>query len=262
MQLEPVHNEPALLYADEGAIIVADLHIGIEYELFTAGTRIPGRTNQMLRKMVEILKSAHARKLVLLGDLKHNVPQVSFTESREIPPMMDALFEFADEIHLTPGNHDGGIHNYLPSEVKVHSSKGFVLGELGLWHGHTWPSEEVMACGTVATAHVHPSVLFVDGVGARHRERCWLRGKWAKKKVKERYEKAGKGFVMLPAFNELCGGGQINSKDGRKVGTVLRHGLADFSRTEIYLLDGTNLGTVSKNLVTLTDRNRCSSRWR
>ena len=47
MNLEPLHNEPALFATDIKALIVADLHIGIEYQMLTAGARIPGKTGEM-----------------------------------------------------------------------------------------------------------------------------------------------------------------------------------------------------------------------
>lgn len=249
MNLTPVHNEPALLIEDTSTLVVADLHIGIEFELFTAGARIPSNTREMKERLLKIVSDTGAEKLVILGDLKHNVPKTSFGEAREIPMLMEELLDVVEEVHITPGNHDGGIGRLLPSDVVLHSSKGFVMGDVGLWHGHTWPSEEVMASGTVITAHVHPAVLFVDGVGARSSVRCWLRGKWDQDTVKERYQKVGKGFVMLPAFNELCGGGNVNEEGRRRIGIVMRNGLARMKDAGIYLLDGSYLGTVGDNRV-------------
>ncbi|MDO9537885.1 MAG: metallophosphoesterase [Thermoplasmata archaeon] len=249
MSLDPIHNEPALFAKDIKTLFVADLHIGIEHEIFLAGAKIPGKTRELEDRLIKILKKTRAKTLIFAGDLKHNIPVSSFREEREIPLLMERLFEHVEEIHLVPGNHDGGISNYLPMDVKLHSSKGFVLGDYGIWHGHCWPSEEVMASRTVLMGHVHPQVAFIDGVETRSTERCWVKGKWTFSKASKKYETLGEGFVMIPTFNDLCGGSHVNDLGQRKIGTVLRHDLADIRKAELYLLDGTHLGRVKDNLV-------------
>lgn len=249
MSILPLPDQPALFAEDIKALIVADLHIGMEHELFLAGANIPGKTREIQNDLIRLLERSNARKLIIAGDLKHNIPVSSFREEREIPRLIDALFEHVNEIHLTPGNHDGGIRKFLPGDVRLHSSKGFTLGDYGIWHGHCWPSEEVMASRTVLMGHVHPQVAFVDGVKARSAERCWLRGKWNRKKTAERYKDVGKEWIILPAFNDLVGGSHVNDNSQRRIGTVLRNGLADIRNADIYLLDGTNLGKVNNNLV-------------
>ncbi|MBA3045192.1 MAG: metallophosphoesterase [Candidatus Thermoplasmatota archaeon] len=254
MDPEPIHGEPALFAPDISTLFIADLHIGLEQEILQAGARIPPKTGEMQSRLLNILKSTKAKTLVIAGDLKHNIPVSSFHEEREIPRMIDALFDVVDEIHLVPGNHDGGIANYLPRDVILHSNKGFVLGDYGIWHGHCWPSEEVMASRTVLMGHVHPQAAFVDGVGSRSSERCWVRGKWNFSKASKRYGTLGEGFIMLPAFNDLCGGSRVNDIGQRKIGTVLRHDLADIGTAELFLLDGTNLGKVGDNPVSAERR--------
>ncbi len=247
MSLEPVHGEPALFAEEISTIFIADMHIGLEHEIMLAGARIPPKTGEMQKRLLGILKETKAKTLVIAGDLKHNIPVSSFREEREIPRLVEALFETVDDIHLVPGNHDGGIQNYLPGDVKLHSNKGIVLGDYGIWHGHCWPSEEVMASRTVLMGHVHPHVAFVDGVEARSSERCWVRGIWDFASAHKKYDVLGEGFIMLPAFNDLCGGSRVNDPGQRKIGTVLRHGVADIAKAELFLLDGTNLGSVDRN---------------
>jgi hypothetical protein len=249
MLLLPIHNEPALLADEISTLIIADLHIGIEYEMLNAGVKIPGRTAGIKKKLLKILKETKVKRLVILGDLKHNVPSASFQESREIPEFVESAQEFVKGIDLVPGNHDGGIASFLPEEVKIHKSDGLVIGNLGMWHGHTWPSKKVMAADTLIVAHTHPAVLFIDGVGARSSERCWLKGSLLKDKLSAKYEKIGSQLILMPAFNPLCGHGYVNEKKPRPVGVLMRHCLISREDSHIYLLDGTYLGTVSENLV-------------
>jgi putative SbcD/Mre11-related phosphoesterase len=254
MDPTPIHGEPALFAPDISTLFITDLHIGIEHEMFLAGAKIPGKTRELQARLVKLLKETKAKTLVIAGDLKHNIPVSSFLEEREIPRFIDALFELVDEIHLTPGNHDGGISDFLPRGVKLHSNKGFVLGNYGIWHGHCWPLEEVMACRTVLMGHVHPQAAFVDGVETRHAERCWVRGGWNFAEAHKRYATLGEGFLMIPAFNDLCGGSHVNDMGQRKIGIVLRHELADVRMAEMFLMDGTHLGKIQDNLVKVGHR--------
>jgi metallophosphoesterase superfamily enzyme len=106
-----------------------------------------------------------------------------------------------------------------------------------------------MASRTVLMGHVHPQAVFVDGVETRSAERCWVRGKWNFAEAHREYPVLGEGFLMIPAFNSLCGGSHVNDPGQRKIGTVLRHGLADISEAEMVLLDGTHLGKVGDNSI-------------
>ena len=256
MSIVPVHGQPALFAGEISTLFIADLHIGLEHEILLAGARIPPKTGEMLERLLKILKETKARTLVIAGDLKHNIPVSSFHEEREIPRLVEALLEVVEEVHLTPGNHDGSISRYLPGDVKLHSNKGFVLGDYGIWHGHCWPSEEVMASRTVIMGHVHPNAAFVDGVGGRSAERCWVRGLWDYKVASKRYATLGEGFIILPAFNDLCGGSRVNDPGQRKIGAVLRNGLADILRSELFLLDGTGLGRMGDNLAPMHSGSR------
>jgi metallophosphoesterase superfamily enzyme len=48
MKLEPIPNEPALLYeGKKRTLILADLHIGIESELKEAGINIPSQIEKI-----------------------------------------------------------------------------------------------------------------------------------------------------------------------------------------------------------------------
>jgi len=249
MPLTPLHNQPALFHDESRTLIVADLHIGIEHEMFTAGARIPAKTGEMASRLMKIIGGCKAESLVILGDLKHNLPVSSTQEMREVPEFLSRLLDKVEDIHVIPGNHDASISKLLPEEVKLHPSRGAVIHDIGMWHGHTWPFENVIRAKTTVFAHSHPVAVFVDGVGARSTERCWLRGKWNKTIALERYEKIGKDFVVVPAFSDLCGGSYVNEEKPRLLGPVMKNGLVDLKKTYIYLLDGTHLGKVTDNRV-------------
>jgi metallophosphoesterase superfamily enzyme len=53
-------------------------------------------------------------------------------------------------------------------------------------------------------------------------------------------------MIIMPTFNDLIGGLSVNRITRRLKGPILGSGGVDFGATELYLLDGTFLGTVNQ----------------
>ncbi len=241
MDLQPIHNEPALILKEKNLMIVADLHIGIETELQESGLQVPSQTDHMKERLLALIETHNITDLVILGDVKHNIPTSSIQERSDVRRFLDALKTHAT-LHILPGNHDGNIDRLLASGIMLHPSSGVVLGGIGLIHGHRWPSEEVMRCGQVVVAHTHPTIMLTDRLGYRTFEPCWLRAFCDQEKLHERYPASQNPLVfVLPAFNPLCGGIAVNRD--RLLGPF--HSLLDIPNALVYLLDGTSLGKVS-----------------
>lgn len=242
----PVFGERALR-TDAGGVVslvVGDLHVGLERDLHRSGVHLPSQTAGMRERLGELVERVGAERVVVLGDLKDSIGNPSRQEERELP----AFFQGLDvEVHVVPGNHDAGLDSVLPGAV-FHGSAGTVLGEseVGLAHGHTWPGEEVMACGTVVLCHNHPMVMLRDELGHRHKEPCWLRAGF-RAEARERYPDLPEdaGLVVVPAFNPLLGGTAINSVEAtRLIGPLFQNGLVDVDAARVWTLDGVDLGTV------------------
>ena len=246
MQIDPIPNEPALLLKNEDKnediMVVADFHLGIEYELLEKGINLPSQTKKMLSHLQNLIAQYNIDHLIILGDVKHKIPSASRQEYFEVPEFFDALREKVEMIDLVVGNHDGNIRSMV-KDVDVHPSTGICIDNIGLYHGHTWPSEEVMRCETILTAHNHPTILFIDKLGSRSVERCWARANLIPLQTKKdsRYQKIGKELIILPAFNELLGGTPLNEKRSKLLGPVPKK-MIDLESARIYLLDGTFLG--------------------
>lgn len=243
--IQPVYGSPALTVGN--ALVIGDLHIGVESHMRAKGFHIVSRTNEMLK---EIEKDADdcVSRLIVLGDVKDSVPGSTKQEYAEIPDFFERLFERFDVIDVVRGNHDTGIEGFLPGRVKVHPATGMRLDDVGLAHGHRWPSADVMACRTLVMAHNHPAVMFVDGVGKIMTEPCWIRGRFAAESS-EAYPVLPERFVVIPAFNRMLGGSPMNSVEVEPIGPVLGSGLVDFDGSRLYLLDGIDLGKRSDLMV-------------
>jgi len=236
----PVYGERALLIG--GALVVADLHIGIEHELRGRGAAVPSQARVMGRALGKLLERTGADELIVLGDVKHSVPSTSLLEHSEIPRLFSSLRALA-EITLVKGNHDTGLKALLPG-FRLHEHverEGFLLA-----HGHAWIKKSSLHAHTIVLAHAHPAVLFVDDYGRRSTEPVWVRGRFTEKLL-ERYKASHlPEFVVMPAFNPLISGSPVNrALDRGLLGPFHTSGAIDPGSATVYLLDGTELGAIS-----------------
>lgn len=254
--MEPkfVTGKPALVIGK--TLVIADLHIGVEYEYYKSGIRIPSNTENMRKEIENLVKLTNAKNLVILGDVKHKVPGITKQELREIP---DFLYSFGTKlaVDVIPGNHDPGLKDFIPNNIRFHNNRGFGTKECYFLHGHTWPSPEFLEKKYVFVGHEHPQVEFRDKLGYRFVEPVWLRAKLDREKIRKKYKlpKCLPELIVLPRFNRLSGGIPMNRpvSDIEKVhetyhtgiGTLVR--ASKLSSARIYLLDGTFLGEL-KNL--------------
>jgi putative SbcD/Mre11-related phosphoesterase len=246
--IEPIHGHPALTFSHGGEVylVVADVHIGMECELEERGMRAPSQTRRMASLIASLGEQFGARRLVIVGDAKHNLPRLSLQERFEVPRFFELLEEQFESVDLARGNHDGGVDYLAPRSATIHPASGFALGPYGFCHGHSWPSEEVAGAETLVVAHSHPTALFKDGIGRRATERCWLRGRWSRC---GRYPEARGSFVLMPALHPYLGGTPVNERGKGILGPLFKNKCLDADGARVYLLDGTCLGAREKLLV-------------
>ncbi len=258
-EIIPILEEPALVVRNsEISLAVADIHLGIEWDLYRSGINLPSRMEERMNRILGYVQANSPDRVILLGDVKHNVPQVSWQEKDEIPFFLETLAERA-HVDIFPGNHDGGIELLFSrqKDITVHSARGAVVDGVGYFHGHTWPAPELLAASHVVTAHNHPTVRFTDSFGYSIVEPSWVRTKFIEDTLKTRFvnldfenreQWADPELFIMPAFNELCGGVPFNeSMQEDLLGPVFSSGGVEIENAEIYLLDGTRLG-ILKNI--------------
>jgi hypothetical protein len=239
-EIQPIPNEPALFIKNKQILVVADLHIGIESQLREQGLHVSSQAQKMIDHLLSICKKYKPKEIILLGDIKHNIPSATIQERRDVRNFLKLIEEFGT-IHIIPGNHDGFIKKLSPDEIIIHPSDGFIIENVGFVHGHRWPSEEIMGCGQIITAHTHPTVMFTDRLGYKTFESCWIKGMFLKNKLKEKYPNSTRPEILvMPAFNPLCGGLAVNQEGVMgPIGKII-----DIRNAQIYLIDGTSLGRV------------------
>jgi putative SbcD/Mre11-related phosphoesterase len=267
-RLKPLIPFPALVIENsEKILVVADLHIGWERAWSESGIYVPSQADKLGKKLLSIVERHKPDRLILLGDIKQAITRVSMEEWREIPKFFEALQEHLDEVIVVRGNHDGDLEPLTPSTIRIHPSSGLTIGSdprIGLFHGHAWPSPEVLSSEILVMGHIHPVVWFRDRLGLWTVRQVWVKTECSGKLMASAYLKylnvktsgdpqeafklrtglhvGDSRLIILPAFNDLVGGVSINRLETRLLGPILRSGGVDVEAAEVYLLDGTYLG--------------------
>jgi putative SbcD/Mre11-related phosphoesterase len=275
--ITPLAPHPAALMKTQKTrtMVIADLHIGWEMSLSEKGIHVPTQMPKLLKKLTSLISTYKPEKLLILGDVKHTVATAEIGEWHDVPDFFSELKNRVQEISIIRGNHDGNLEPLLPENIKILPATGIVMGEVGFFHGHRWPSPTLLKCGTLVMGHVHPVIAFRDPAGFRVTRQVWVKADCNRTrlaetllqknriKIKETPEetllkhykikpRASQIFIM-PSFNDLLGGRPLNdrkfdgtSKTERIVGPVLRSETVDMRNAETYLLDGTFLGTLDR----------------
>ena len=237
--------ERGLLLEEQKVLVVADLHIGYEFELSEAGVKIPSQTGGMKSRLIKMIREVKPEELIILGDFKHNIPYVGTWEYEELERFVRDL---PVRVTMIRGNHDVDLQSILHSEnVRFGDPRGEIRGSVGLFHGHVWPKRELFKCKYLVMGHTHPAVLLKESLGLETRLSCFVQSRPIWSKLIERYPGELGSYnpelkvIILPSFNKLLGGTALNVEE--PLGPLARRCL-DIPNSEIILEDGTILGTL------------------
>lgn len=257
MRLAPVPDERALLLElddDEPggpvrALVVAELHLGVETKLHRAGAHVRSGTEALAARILDLATRTGASRLVVAGDLKETIPLTTHQERRDVPRFLAQVSSRLD-VHVVLGNHDAGLEALVPKHlgIVVHEAGGLRIGGgrdaggVGVFHGHAWPARDLLRAEELVAAHTHPAVALVDPLGHAHVEPCWVRAPVDPDAVLAHYgelpEPLPRAVTLVPPFNPLLAGAAVN------VDGLLGPGgrLVQLARARLFLLDGTDLG--------------------
>jgi uncharacterized protein len=244
-----ITNVPACFISEIKSIVITDIHIGIEYELYKSGIIIPLQTEKFLNTIKKIINSTNAKLLIILGDLKYKVPGISIKELKEIPKFLENLANYV-KIILCKGNHDDNLEAIIPKGVKFYGSGGFKIKKYGFFHGHAWPNKKLMECEYLFMGHLQPAIQLKDKFNHKFVEQVWIKCKLNKEFVKERYkiDKVGKlNLIIVPSFNKMSGYFILNSENIKNLeNPLINSKCLNILEAKIYSLDGNYFGTLSE----------------
>ncbi|MCS7110013.1 MAG: metallophosphoesterase [Candidatus Caldarchaeum sp.] len=235
-------------------LVVADLHLGFEEEYRSKGVKIPLQSPKIVEELRNLAAEQAAERLLVVGDLKHNVRGPSRLEYELLPKLLKPLKKVVDEIVVVPGNHDGKVAQLLAGLASVTPMKGFVVEEekTGFTHGHVRPDRKVLLMDFIVTGHLHPVLKVGSGMSSA-RIGIWLRIRGNRRKAAEMlYGKDVEIFsgettlLIMPSFNKMMQGRSVTeiSESGLIRGPLLKTKAFDLTTAEVIGLDGAYIGTL------------------
>ncbi len=188
-------------------MVVADLHIGIEYAMALKGLFIPAiqfkELSNTLRMLIEELSP---RKLIIVGDLKHEFAQKTLQEHSETIKLLEMIKDVGIHFILVRGNHDNFIKGVLERFDVDFREPYYVDGQYLFIHGHKDLPPELLDKHNVKwviMGHEHPAIMFRDEVGGKEKIPAFLVGPFPDNKDVR--------LLVLPALSPLATGVEVNA---------------------------------------------------
>jgi uncharacterized protein len=229
-------------------LVVSDVHLGLASGPGRAAGPFEGSGRLLSDELLRIARRARADEILIAGDVKHPIVGTPPGLRPEIFDFFSRILSEGFSVDVVLGNHDVGLVPHLPREVSVQSAAGIVRHGVGIFHGHRWPSEEVLRAPRLVAGHLHPGYRFAptpaDPEGKR---RCWVRvaitpQRSRGRSVRDRRRPRATELVVLPAFNPIAGTESLNRDRPARGRTFLYGRFLSLGDARAYLLDGTDLG--------------------
>ena len=167
-----------------------------------------------MKRCISVAAEAHhPKRIVVLGDLKHEFSRNLDQEWREVRGTLEHLRDLADVI-VVRGNHDNYLAN-ITSRLGVELVDHLEVDGYHLVHGHQPWEERPLIQG-----HEHPSVRLFDGVGGYIKLPAFLH--FPREQV-----------LVLPAFSPLAAGNDVNNMSSREMLSPGLQGI-DLDAAEVY----------------------------
>ena len=199
-QTKIIPGYPALIIeSGKKSLVITDLHLGFENALSFNNVFLgKNKTVTEITKEIElVINKTKPDSLILLGDVKSGINSITKTEWETVPVFFENISKLID-ITLVPGNHDANIEKLIPNEITLAGSKGIIIDDILLTHGHTMPSENFSPINTIVMGHIHP--VFFQEESLINGERVWVSIKCKKQEIFP--SKSGElELIILPSFN-------------------------------------------------------------
>ena len=142
-QTKIISGYPALVVeSDKKSLVITDLHLGFENNLALNNVFLGKNktVNKITDEIEHIINKTKPDSLILLGDVKSGIKSITKTEWETVPIFFENITKLIDTV-IVPGNHDANIEKLMPNSITLASSKGIIVDDILLTHGHTMPTE-------------------------------------------------------------------------------------------------------------------------
>ncbi len=264
--METIFDDRSIIitYDNTSVLLISDIHLGFEEELSeNKGVRFPPQHPIIFERIKNLVEKHSISHLFIIGDVKHTILTDSYFNWEIVPEFMETLTELV-ETTVIPGNHDGDLKALLPRNVNITDVHGILIGpekeKIGILHGHSWPSADVLNAKIIVIGHNHPTIrrfrdASVPEIGRSGRRRyvgtvpVVLKSKLDKNCVRRAMgllEIPDDDSVLftLPSFNNLLSGVSINYPKSEFQGPFFENKCANLLDSEVFSIDGIFLGSV------------------
>ena len=242
LQTRIIPSKPALILEDKKKyLVVTDIHIGFESSMASNEIFIGKNStiNETIKELSDIIDSEKPDSVILLGDVKSSIKNISRSEWDEVPLFFEKIREKCDVV-LVPGNHDANIQRLVPENISMISSTGMIEEDILLTHGHTMPSENFSQVDRIIMGHVHPVFFQEDSVV--NGQRVWVSLKTEKENIFP--NKSGEiEITIVPSFNKYFYATH-RQKYKKSISPIIDK-IKSVSKAKIVTLDGTIIGNES-----------------
>ena len=237
-----IDSKPALIVEEKRKnLVISDLHIGFEHKFSSNKNTVRKNSsiNEIISNVTKIIKKENPDTLILLGDVKSSIQSITNSEWKDVPYFFEEIKNSLDVV-LIPGNHDSNIDKLIPSDVTVISSKGMIIDDVLLTHGHTMPSKNYSSVNNIIMGHIHP--VYFDKNSLLNGERIWISIKTDKSKIFPS-TRGELNITIVPSFNPYFYA--TEKKYYKKSISPIVEKIKDSTMAKILTLDGTIIGNES-----------------
>ena len=179
----------------EKTLVIGDLHVGLEESLQKQGIFIPRfDIEEVISRLDKIFKKINVKKIILIGDVKHEFGTISDQEWRDTLRVLDYLLEIGNVI-LIKGNHDT-ILGPISKKRNLETVEKYKMDDILFVHGDKIVDEKSKI---IVIGHEHPAVSFKSR--SEEKFKCFLIGKYKNKKL-----------IVIPSFNFLTEGSDVTKE--------------------------------------------------
>ncbi|MCL1984745.1 MAG: metallophosphoesterase [Methanomassiliicoccaceae archaeon] len=205
-------NERCLILDEGPTVIIGDLHLGYERALEGEGIYLPRLNTGSIRDSLNrIIFRYEPKRIVLLGDIKHDFARAPFECRLEVTKVIRMLSDAA-EVVVIKGNHDNFLQNIL-SDIGIDVLDHTDIAGFRLEHGHSDSGVRPVIIG-----HEHPSVRISGAMSGSVKLQCFLYSE-------------DDGVLVIPPFSPFSAGTDVAGPDGFMSGACRN---ADMDKAKVY----------------------------
>lgn len=227
--------------------MASDVHVGLARQEGQAGGLDTGSPESLARMIISGANTARVKHVLLLGDVKEPIVGAPRHVRNEVGEFFWHLGAAGLTVEVCPGNHDVGLKGMVSPSITIHTAGGILRGSVGFFHGHAWPSAEILErARTLVVGHLHPGLRLAHG-----KAKCWVRVRLPagrsvpagrSKRPKSVLDTRVAEVIVLPALNPMCASESLNQEKPRRGRSFLVRRFLSEGEVRSYLLDGTDMG--------------------